>query len=465
MNLTKSSGLPRTLPALLGTLALVLLLILGGFAHAPAHAAAGLSTSSAAGAGKASASGATTVTVSGRGYQSIKNGFGGIYVVFGYVASSGWKPSQGGKAGKDFFYIADTQAKDNKGYQKFVAYPGSSTADSANGGTIAANGSFSAKLVIPGPTFSAATSAGGSKSIDCREVTCGIFTFGAHGVSNGANEAFTPISFGAAASDTQQSQQGAASQAPATQGTTNSGKSTTTTTETQQQGAGQSPVEGQAPVAGTAEQNTQPDSAQSGTAAGPKEAVTSGDPTLGLEQQTVIAGRSLGFTGRGFAAGEQVVATLSSGLTAAGPVTAGQFGEIAGAVQIPAETTAGTHQIKLTGAGSGNSVQAEFSVMADAAALAAPATDSQPIRWALIAVVVTGALLLVLIISSLITALMRRKKPAKRRPAQARRRKVRKPVARRDSLAASAPVARSAEADPETSALEQLDDSMERQSV
>ena len=78
---------------------------------------------------------ATTLRVSGSGFQSVKGGHGGIYVFFGTV-TAGWQPSRGGATGKDYFYVPDSEAKNNQGFQKYVAFPGSDTASSANGGTM-----------------------------------------------------------------------------------------------------------------------------------------------------------------------------------------------------------------------------------------------------------------------------------------------------------------------------------------
>ena len=96
----------------------------------------------------------TTLNLSGSGFQSIKGGHGGIYVFFGTV-QSGWRPSQGGQTGADYFYVPDGESRDNQGYAKFVAYPGSDTAGSANGGTISASGGWSTTIKVPGATFQA----------------------------------------------------------------------------------------------------------------------------------------------------------------------------------------------------------------------------------------------------------------------------------------------------------------------
>ena len=75
-----------------------------------------------------------------------------------------------------------------------MAFPGSETSVEAQS-TMSSDGSFRIQLTVPGPTFTGA----GGKKIDCLKVTCGFFTWGAHGVRNGANETFTPVTFRAAA--------------------------------------------------------------------------------------------------------------------------------------------------------------------------------------------------------------------------------------------------------------------------
>jgi len=135
----------------------------------------------------------TEVVVSGSGFQSIRNGFGGIYVLFGWADGS-WRPSQGGTTGSDYRYVYDDETNP-VGYQLFVTFPGSSTAYAANGGTIAEDGSWSATMRIPGPRFQAYDRSGNISEVDCLQVQCGIMTIGAHGVINANNESFTPISF------------------------------------------------------------------------------------------------------------------------------------------------------------------------------------------------------------------------------------------------------------------------------
>jgi hypothetical protein len=174
---------------------------------------------------------ATTVTLKGAGFQSIKNGHGGIYVLFGWVsepAGGAWKPSKGGAPGTTLRYVQDRESKDNLGYQRFVAFPDGDTSSSANGGVIAEDGTWSAQLNIPGARFKAADRAGKVSDVDCTQTQCGIITIGAHGVVNANNETFTPVSF---AVPTKQAPAPPPTQAPpATTAPTTAAPTTTATT-------------------------------------------------------------------------------------------------------------------------------------------------------------------------------------------------------------------------------------------
>lgn len=144
------------------------------------------------------------VTVSGTGFQSVQGGAGGIYVVFGWVddAEGGtWRPSEGGATGVDYLYAPDTEDAQNAGLQRFVAFPGAGTAIAANGGEIAADGTWTTPLTVPSAQFEAVDRAGAAVPVDCTQVQCGIITFGAHGIKNATNETFTPVTFGDPAAD------------------------------------------------------------------------------------------------------------------------------------------------------------------------------------------------------------------------------------------------------------------------
>lgn len=136
----------------------------------------------------------TELTLTGSGFQSVQNGFGGIYVLFGWASGGNWGPSQGGAAGSDYRYVYDDE-NNPVGYQLFVTFPGSSTSYAANGGSVAANGTWNATIRVPGPLFQAYDRAGNVTEVNCLQTSCGIITIGAHGVHNAANESFTPITF------------------------------------------------------------------------------------------------------------------------------------------------------------------------------------------------------------------------------------------------------------------------------
>jgi len=107
------------------TLALAVLVSLPVLVAAPASAASRVSITNDAGGSAIDRTHMTTLRLSGSGFQSIKGGFGGIYVLLGTV-SGNWRPSAHGKG--QLLYVPDSQTKSNAGYQKFVAFPGDSTA-------------------------------------------------------------------------------------------------------------------------------------------------------------------------------------------------------------------------------------------------------------------------------------------------------------------------------------------------
>lgn len=159
----------------------------------PAEAAPKVSVS-----GIPKADGESELKLSGSGFQSVEGGFGGIYVLFGWVddSSGSWRPSKGGVTGSNYRYVYDDETKP-AGYQLFVTFPGSSTAYAANGGEIAANGTWGGTIKVPGEKFTTYDRSQNETQVDCGEVQCGIITIGAHGVDNANNESFTPVDFAA----------------------------------------------------------------------------------------------------------------------------------------------------------------------------------------------------------------------------------------------------------------------------
>jgi hypothetical protein len=329
-------------------------------AAAPAWAAAGVTVSGPDGSATVSPDAETAVTVSGSGFQAIQNGFGGIYVLFGWVddASGGsWKPSRGGLVGDDYRYVPDSEALDNAGYQKFIAFAGSSTESSAQG-VLAADGSWSISMNIPGATFESHDRDGKVSGVDCRQVTCGVITIGAHGVKNANNETFTPVAFAGAAA---------------------------------------------APTTGPVTTDAAPAAA--------------GAVRVGVESATVKAGTSVVFTGQGFIPGEQVVASLDKGLTAVGPLTAGAQGEVAAALPVPLDLRDGTHLVTLRGAGSGAVAETEITV--SGGIVAAAATQPETPAWVLVVLLAAIALSFVLVVTSVVTAIVRASKRRRARRAAA----------------------------------------------
>lgn len=214
---------PRTLTRLLAALAALFLTTAGltAVTSAPAAAEGRVNIS-----GQPSQTKESKLKVSGSGFQSVKNGFGGIYVLFGTVKGT-WRPSQGGKTGQDYEYAYDDESKP-AGYQLFVSFPGSSTQYAANGGLLKADGTWNGTIKVAGAKFKTFDRDHNEKDIDCMKVQCGIITIGAHGVVNPNNETFTPVTFkkdgtAAAASSGKSGSSGGTSSTKAASGNSASG--------------------------------------------------------------------------------------------------------------------------------------------------------------------------------------------------------------------------------------------------
>ncbi|WP_036320264.1 hypothetical protein [Microbacterium indicum] len=341
-----------------------------------ASAAAGVTVTSSLGAGLVDAEHSTTISVRGSGFQSVQGGFGGVYVLLGWVDPSGWRPSEGGSVGSDYLYIPDSESQSNAGYQRFVSFPGGET-ESAAQAVLSDDGSWQVEMVVPGPEFTALDRGGNATTVDCLAVQCGVITIGAHGVANATNETFTPLSF-------------------VTSGTTAA-----------------------APSAG----ETAAPAASDDSAATPEPAATAaaavGELRVGVSSASLTAGDAMSFTAGGFAAGEQVVASLDGGVAAVGPLTAGSAGEIAGVLPLPADLAAGTHLLTVAGAATGGSVDAEVTVAANAVATAAVATDHETPAWLTIAMLIAITLAIFLIAANVIVAIVRRSRHPKRKAAAA----------------------------------------------
>ncbi|SJM50649.1 hypothetical protein [Gulosibacter sp. 10] len=275
--MTRIGSRVRAIGAALAALALAFM-VLPALAQ-PAQAAAQVTIS-----GEPDPNGQSEITVSGSGFQSVQGGFGGIYVLFGWVddpSGGSWKPSNGGATGTDYRYVYDDESNP-AGFQLFVTFPGSSTASAANGGEVAADGTWSGTMKIPGAVFQTFDRQLNETTVDCTEVTCGIITIGAHGVKNPNNETFTPVTFAG----------GAGGGAAATPETESPDEAAAPTAE-QQGGQEAAPAQGQQQVTAPAEQDT------SGT-----EAAVSGLTLLGwmpvLLPAILLLGLSLVILAAGF---------------------------------------------------------------------------------------------------------------------------------------------------------------------
>ncbi len=134
--------------------------------------------------------------------------FGGVYLFFGYVeAGKKWGPSArnventDGQFGATYFYPGEGGGADTRtdapddGTTGMISFTDAGESGDATTVHMDDNGNWAAKVKIPGATFSTALPDGGKRDFDCRQVTCGIFTIGAHGKSSATNEKFTPVIF------------------------------------------------------------------------------------------------------------------------------------------------------------------------------------------------------------------------------------------------------------------------------
>ncbi|WP_156893012.1 hypothetical protein [Actinokineospora enzanensis] len=347
--------------------ALVAATLLPGTASAAARVSVSVST--------ADPDYATQIDVRGTGFQSVPKAHGGIYVLFGWVSDGAWQPSKGGAAGTTYRYVQDSEAKDNNGYQRFVSFPGSDTATSANGGVVSADGAWAARMVIPGARFKAVDRTGNTSEVDCAKVTCGIITIGAHGVVNPTNETFTPIRFAAPA--------GGQAQTPQTQ-----------TPQTRAPATQPAPDTNAVP-------NT--DAVPGAATALPARAAT-----VSAASGAAAAGGTVTVTGSGFAADEQVNVVLHSDPLFLAPAHSDAAGAIAYTADLPADVPAGAHTLEFTGAKSGAVGSVALTVSAAAAPTAAPAAEpvSETSSW-WPAVVAVGVVLLVVVV---VVVLRKRKK-------------------------------------------------------
>lgn len=296
-----------------------------------ADAAARVSVSNTAnGQAQADINHGTELQLRGTGFQSIQNGHGGIYVFFGI------------RHGDGYLYIPDSETRDNQGFQKFVTFPGSDTASAANGGELAADGTWSTTINVPGATFQTTNRDGQVVDVDCRQQTCGVITIGAHGVPNANNETFTPVAF------------------------------------TDIYGNDGPPSGSSGDGGGSGNADSTVDDEEASEDEEDEEAERTG---IVIDLDTAVAGRVLSFTSDTFEPGEQVIAVLDDGISAAGPFTAGTDGRVAGLLDLPVDLAAGTHTLKLSGASSLRELETTFPIRAGDDAVPVAAESSSTPEW------------------------------------------------------------------------------------
>lgn len=145
------------------------------------------------------------------------------------------------------------------------------------------------------------------------------------------------------------------------------------------------------------------------------EALEGGQPTVGVGHSTVIAGRSLAFTGVGFHSGEQVVASFGGVAAASTTLTVGKFGEVAGTIAVPADTRSGNHVPRVMSAVSDFRAQVAVVIVPPDVVAPAACTPGVDLRWDEIAVwAIIGGLVLV-VVWAVILAITRRRSARKAR--------------------------------------------------
>ncbi|NPC95679.1 hypothetical protein [Nocardioides sp. zg-DK7169] len=365
----------------------------------PAHAAGKVTVVNDRGGAAIDGRYSTTLTVSGSGFQSVKGGHGGVYVWFGTV-SGAWQPSKGGVSGENYVYVPDSEAKNNAGHQRYVAFPGSDTAASANGGSMSENGSWRVQLLVPGPVFEAVGRNGSVRTVDCREVTCGVITIGAHGVKNANNETFTPLPVREVYAEQpgdDGDDGGDGSEGSDDTGTSGAADGATGETGT---GAGTGLGSGVGAAPGATTPSTAPGSGKPGRSA---------KPVLEVDRGSATAGNVLSFVGSGLPAGRQVTVVLDDGAAAAGPFLVGADGGIAGVVGLPADTRPGTHELRVFGVEDAPTVSFAVTVADDADEVSSEEDGDRA------AIVFAGAAAVVLLAALVLTFLrLRRSRRAPR---------------------------------------------------
>ncbi len=133
--------------------------------------------------------------------------FGGIYLFFGWVAPGGqWGPSfrtstgTQGLFGTTYSYPGEggggETRDDGTGTTRLISFTSGGESGDQTSFHMDGSGNWQSNLTVRGATFSYKDlRTGGTATVDCTVVQCGVFTIGAHGKASRTNERFTPINF------------------------------------------------------------------------------------------------------------------------------------------------------------------------------------------------------------------------------------------------------------------------------
>ncbi len=122
-----------------------------------------------------------------------------------------------------------------------------------------------------------------------------------------------------------------------------------------------------------------------------------------MDRKSARAGAVLSFTARGLTPGRQLTATLDDGAAAAGPLTVGTDGTLAGIISIPSDIGPGTHRLRLVGARA-PAVNFPVTGLLSPEAAAVLADEDEPDNQAAVLFVAGSAVVLVLALARLLLA-------------------------------------------------------------
>jgi hypothetical protein len=290
-----------------------------------------------------SASATSTVTVTATDYlvpphTCGNNVFGGVYVVFGWVAPGGqWGPSwrsstsSAGQFGTTYSYPGEGGGGDTRddgsGVVRLVSFTNGGTSGTETPFHMDAVGNWTTTINVRGALFTwKDIGTGATNTVDCRAVQCGVFTIGAHGKASRTNEVFTPITFRNEGPPPTVASGGVSATPPAAAGTAGSGGGAPGGTGSKAAGAGtaSSGAGATATTAAPAGDTTTTIAPVDTTApAGPPSEAT---VESGAEEREVVAGEAAGvqdFDGSGGGSGGLVIGLATLALVVAGATAAG----------------------------------------------------------------------------------------------------------------------------------------------